>query len=148
MRLITHDRSKSVATAARKPMMALAIGLMVGSMAATPTATPGGMLYQSDVSQLAVKLRTVAQFASLTSAQQAQIASAVQRHRNAIRTAPTEELQLTAATGLISDVAGILTPAQRAELARALNSGSGRAPHPASVNPSSRSADGSSRGSL
>jgi Spy/CpxP family protein refolding chaperone len=129
-------------------MLALAIGLMVGSMAATPSATPGGMLYQSDVFQLAVKLRTVAQFASLTSAQRAQITNAVQRHRNAIRTAPTEELQLTAATGLISDVAGILTPAQRAELARALNSGSGRAPHPASVNPSSRSADGSSRGSL
>jgi hypothetical protein len=37
-------------------MMALAIGLMVGSMAATPSATPGGMLYQSDVFQLAVKL--------------------------------------------------------------------------------------------
>ena len=134
MRLITHDRPKSVATAARKPMMALAIGLMVGSMAATPAATPGGLLYQSDVFQLAVKLRTVARFASLTSAQRAQITSVVERHRNAIRTAPTEELQLAAATGLISDVAGILTPAQRAELARTVNGGSAT-PHLPPVNP-------------
>jgi Spy/CpxP family protein refolding chaperone len=124
MRLLAHNRSQSVVNTVRKSMMALAIGLMVGSMAAAPSAIPSGMLYQGDVFQLVVKLRTVAQFASLTSAQRAQITIAVQHHRNAIRTAPTEELQLAAATGLISDVAGILTPAQRAELARTMSSGS------------------------
>jgi Spy/CpxP family protein refolding chaperone len=118
-------------------MMALTIGLMVGSMAATPSAIPSGMLFQGDVFQLVVKLRTVAQFASLTSAQRAQITNAVQRHRSAIRTAPTEELQLAAATGLISDVAGILTPAQRADLARTMHSGSGM-PDATSGNPGLR----------
>jgi len=133
MKLLAHDRSQSFVNTGRKSMMALAIGLMVGSMAVT-SATPSGMLYQSDVFQLVVKLRTVAQFASLTSAQRAQITKAVQHHRDAIRAAPTEELQLAAATGLISDVAGILTPAQRAELARTMNRGSGTRQAP-SANP-------------
>ena len=134
MRLIAHDRPQSVVNSVRKPMMALAIGLMFGAMAATPSATPSVMLHQGDVFQLVVTLRTVEQFASLSSAQRVQITNAVQHHRGAIRTAPTEELQLAAATGLISDVAGILTPAQRAELARTVNSGSGT-PHPASATP-------------
>ena len=139
MRFVAHDRSQSVVRTVRnrtvrKSTLALTIGLMVGALAVAPSATPSGMLYQGDVFQLVVKLRTVAQFASLTSAQRAQITNAVQHHRNAIRTAPTEELQLAAATGLISDVDGILTPAQRAELARTMNSGS-RTPHATSGNP-------------
>ena len=134
MRLLAHDRSQSFVNTGRKSMMALAIGLMVGAMAAGPSVIPSGMLHQGDVSQLVVKLRTVAQFASLTSAQRTKITNAIRHHRNAIRTAPTEELQLAAATGLISDVAGILTPAQRAELARTMNSGSGTR-HATSANP-------------
>ncbi len=134
MRLVKHDRSQSVVKTVRESIMAWAIGLMVGLMAAAPSATPSGMLFQGDPFQLVVKLRTVARLESLTTAQRAQITNAVQHHRNAIRTAPTDELQLAAATGLISNVAGILTPTQRAELARTVNSGSGT-PHAASGNP-------------
>jgi Spy/CpxP family protein refolding chaperone len=105
-------------------MMAWAIGLMLGLMVALPSAIPSGMLNQGDPFQLVVKLRTVARLASLTTAQRAQIANAIQHHRDAIRAAPTAQLQLAAATGLISDVAEILTPTQRAELAHTVNSGS------------------------
>jgi Spy/CpxP family protein refolding chaperone len=134
MRLIDRNRAQSVVKTVRESMTAWGVGLMVGLMAAAPSATPSGMLYQGDPFQLVVKLRTVARLESLTTAQRAEITNAVQHHRNAIRTAPTEELQLAAATDLISDVAGILTPTQRAELARTVDSGSGT-PHTGSANP-------------
>ena len=71
---------------------------------------------------------------NLTAAQRVQITNAVQHHRNAIRTAPTEELQMAAATVLVSDVVEALTPTQRADVTRTVNVGS-RAPHADTGNP-------------
>ena len=118
------DRVKPV----RQSVMVWAIGLMIGFMASVPSATPDGGLSRSGPFQLVVKLRTITRLESLTAAQRVQITNSVQHHRNAVRTAPTEELQMAAATVLVSDVEEVLTPTQRAEVTRTVNAAS-RPPH-------------------
>ena len=67
---------------------------MIGFMVPVPLATSDGGLSRGEPFQLVVKLQTIARLESLTTAQRVQITNAVQHHRNAIRTAPTEELQM------------------------------------------------------
>ena len=137
MRLVEHDRSWSDGNrvkTVRQSVMAWVIGLMIGSMASVPSAAPDGGLYRSEPFQLAVKLQTIVRLESLTGAQRVQIANAVQHHRDAIRTAPTEELQMAAATVLVSEVEEVLTPTLRTDVTRTVSVGS-RALHADPGNP-------------
>ncbi len=124
MSLLKRDRSRSEGgrvKTVRQSVTVWAIGLMIGFMASVPSATEDGGLYRRELFQLVVKLRTIVRLESLTAAQRVQIANAVQYHRNAIRTAPAEELQMAAATVLVSDVEKVLTPTQRADVTRTMN---------------------------